>query len=67
MTQPLTRDWLKPEELAEEWQVSPKTLANWRSARIGPPYVKLEGAIRYSRRASEKWATEQRQLGGGAA
>lgn len=67
MTQTAARDLMKPEELAEEWQVSVKTLANWRSSRLGPPYVKIAGAIRYSRRDVAEWlAAQQPDLGGAA-
>lgn len=33
-----------------------QTLATWRSARKGPPFMKLAGkAIRYSQRALDVW------------
>jgi len=28
-------------ELAERWGLSPRTLANWRSQKKGPRYIKL--------------------------
>ncbi|MDO4236730.1 AlpA family transcriptional regulator [Pseudomonas sp.] len=34
-------------ELAQRWNVSPKTLQRWRSEGVGPPYLKLSRAIRY--------------------
>ena len=37
---------LTPKELAARWSVSIHTLAAWRSAGIGPSYIKL-GGIRY--------------------
>lgn len=52
-------EWLTPEERAKEWKVSVKTLANWRSARIGPPYSKINGSVRYSRATSDRWAAER--------
>lgn len=67
MEQTSTRDLMKPEELAQEWQVKVKTLANWRSARIGPPYVKINGLVRYSRQAVTEWAAKQQPNLGGAA
>lgn len=67
MAQAVARDLMKPDELAQEWQVSAKTLANWRSARLGPPYVKIAGAVRYSRQAVRKWLAEQQPDLGGAA
>jgi hypothetical protein len=62
MWQPLkvdTTDLMKPEQLAAEWQVAPKTLANLRSRREGPPYVRVLGVIRYSRRAVDEWLAKQ--------
>lgn len=53
------RTLLTPEELAERWKMGRKTLANWRSARIGPPYIKVNGSIRYDEDAAEKWLTSQ--------
>lgn len=62
-------DLMKPQELAAEWQVSTKTLANKRANREGPPYVRVLGVIRYSRRAVSDWLAEQqaRDTGGTAA
>ena len=34
---------LTPNDLAARWQISVKTLANWRCAGIGPVYIKLSG------------------------
>lgn len=36
-----------PAELAERWHLSEQTLANWRTARKGPRFVRLGGAVRY--------------------
>lgn len=36
---------LTPGELAELLGVSEETLAQWRSQRRGPPYVKVEGRL----------------------
>lgn len=60
-------DLMKPEQLAAEWQISAKTLANMRSRREGPPYLRVMGSIRYSRRAIAEWlAAQQPDLGGAA-
>lgn len=56
-------DLVKKEVLAHEWGLAPKTLDNWRSRRVGPPFVKLNGAVRYSRQACARWLREQ-QAGG---
>lgn len=46
-----------PREVAEYLQKSEKTLANWRSLGIGPPYIKPAGTIRYRWSDVEKWLT----------
>ncbi|WP_420846583.1 helix-turn-helix transcriptional regulator [Nocardioides jishulii] len=38
---------MRPEALAERWDMTPKTLANWRSAGTGPTFVKIGGMVRY--------------------
>lgn len=38
---------LKPAELAQRWQVPDSTLRKWRSAGIGPKFIKIEGIVRY--------------------
>lgn len=49
-------DLMTEAELAAELKVKPKTLANQRSRRVGPPYIKLSGGIvRYSRKAVREW------------
>lgn len=39
--------FLTPAELAERWSMSPGSLANQRSARKGPAYVKIFSTVRY--------------------
>ena len=60
-------DLMKPEQLAAEWQVSTKTLANKRASGGGPPYVRVLGGIRYSRRAVSEWLAERQVSAGGSA
>lgn len=53
-------DLMKTDELAALWQLRPKTLDNWRSRRVGPPFVKINGgAVRYSRAAVDEWLAAQ--------
>ena len=52
-------DLMRPEDLAAEWLISPKTLANLRSRGEGPPYVRVLGSIRYSRRECADWLAAQ--------
>lgn len=34
---------------------SPLSLCDWRCKRIGPPYVRAQGCIRYSLDAVQRW------------
>ncbi len=43
------------DELASRWSIDSKTLANWRHKKQGPPYVKIEGCIRYKLQDIEKY------------
>jgi hypothetical protein len=43
------------DELAEELDRSPRTLARWRAARTGPPYVVIGRRIFYRRAAVAEW------------
>lgn len=53
-------DMIVTADAAEMINVSPKTLANQRSRGEGPPYVRYSrGAVRYSRKAIERWLTER--------
>jgi len=38
---------LRERELATRWDVSQRTLQRWRSTRRGPPWVMIEGTVRY--------------------
>lgn len=58
-----TPDLMSTAQLAAELQVSPKTLSNQRSRREGPPYVKVGGAVRYSRAAVAQWLAAQSRGG----
>jgi len=46
-------------EIAEFLHRSEKTLANWRSLGLGPPYFKAEGGVLYSWAAVRAWLAEQ--------
>lgn len=56
-------DLLTSGEVAEMLRVSVSTLARWRSSDQGPPFVQIEGSIRYQREAVQKWI-DDRTLGG---
>lgn len=57
------QDLMKEKEVAALLRVSRQTLSAWRSADKGPPFVQVEGSIRYPREALGKWLDE-RTLGG---
>jgi predicted DNA-binding transcriptional regulator AlpA len=52
-------EYLKDDQVAEEFQVSTATLANWRYLGRGPRFVKLHGAVRYRRSDLEAWVSEK--------
>jgi predicted DNA-binding transcriptional regulator AlpA len=57
------------DETADYLRVKIKTLHNWRSRRVGPPAVKVVGALRYRRSEVDSWLQRQRdgEPGGSAA
>ena len=58
-------EYLTPAELASKLRVSEQTLARWRLSDPvqGPPFVRLEGSIRYPASSLQSWL-DQRTLGG---
>jgi excisionase family DNA binding protein len=51
---------LTPHEAAEFLTISSETLAQWRSQRRGPQYIKLEGRlVRYRLSDLESYLTER--------
>lgn len=57
--------FLTPAEVVERYEgkVTVRTLANWRSAGLGPPFVKVGGRILYRKCLVEKWE-EKRTVNG---
>lgn len=53
---------LTTREAAEVLGMHPGTLANWRSRRIGPPWLKLGKSIRYRRCELEAWCQHQHSM-----
>lgn len=51
-------DWLTRKEAAAYVKLSPKTLANWYSAGLGPP-VHTVGGIKYRMSELEAWLSHQ--------
>jgi len=54
----MSPDVLSAAQLSEENGVSVGTLANWRSAGIGPRFVKVGHRVRYRRADVEAWIAE---------
>lgn len=46
---------LRPRELSDLLGVPVGTLANWRSARTGPPFVKVGRHVRYRTSDVDEW------------
>ncbi len=49
------KEWLTPIEVSEKYDISHKTLANWRSEGRGPAYHKMGKRIRYPLDKLEEW------------
>jgi excisionase family DNA binding protein len=50
---------LRPRELSELLGVPVGTLANWRSARTGPPFVKVGRHVRYRTGDVDEWIADR--------
>jgi len=46
-------------DTADFLRLSEQTLANWRWRGCGPPYLKINGAVRYDPEAVRTWAASQ--------
>ena len=51
--------WLTPDDLARMWQISVGTIANWRTNKKGPKFVRIGGLVRYSPEAINNWLEAQ--------
>lgn len=54
---------LSQTDLADRWDISPRTLEKWRTLRLGPAYMRIGGRIRY--RLADVVAHEAENLRGG--
>lgn len=45
------REYYTSAELADRWRLSNQTLANWRHAGKGPPFIRVGARILYPRQA----------------
>lgn len=41
------RQYLTSKEVADRWRLSDQTLANWRSAGKGPPFIRVGSRVLY--------------------
>lgn len=41
------RAYLTSKELADRWRLADQTLANWRHAGKGPPFIRVGGRVLY--------------------
>lgn len=55
----MTQDLITTAELAEILKRSPATLMRWRRLRSGPPYLRVQGRVLYSREALNRWLQSQ--------
>ena len=51
---------LKPKEVEERFKIKVGTLANWRSQKKGPPYLKVGGRIYYTVSGLSNWLRAHR-------
>lgn len=51
---------LTPEQAAAYLHLNPRTLANWRSRRQGPPYIRCGRMCLYDPADLDAWLTRQR-------
>lgn len=62
----LEDEWLTPEETCVLAKVAKQTLANWRAAKVGPPYAKLSegqaGRVRYRRSDVVRWLDDRKEV-----
>jgi hypothetical protein len=53
--------FLTPAQLVERYgnRISVRTLANWRSSGVSPPYVKIGGTVLYNLRELVEWEKQR--------
>jgi excisionase family DNA binding protein len=56
-------DLLTQQQLAEELQVSVRTLERWRREGTGPPWVRVGRSPRYRRQDLDRWLEATRRTG----
>ena len=49
------RQYLTSKEVADRWRLSDQTLANWRSAGKGPPFIRVGSRVLYPFDGIQAW------------
>ena len=52
-------EFMTEKEVAELLRLKRQTLSRWRSDGQGPPFVQVEGSIRYPRDGLQRWLDER--------
>ncbi len=58
---PLLADFLTPDQLADELEITRRTLERWHAQRIGPPRTLIGRRPYYNRQAVRQWLIGQEQ------
>lgn len=63
------RAYLTSKEVADRWRLSDQTMANWRHAGKGPPFIRVGSRVLYAiesiiafEKLSQEWLKSQEQL-----
>jgi len=54
----MTAALLSPGDVYDRTRIAKQTLANWRTKRTGPPYVKVGRLVRYPEDTFNAWLEE---------
>lgn len=49
------RAYLTSKEVADRWRLSDQTLANWRHAGKGPPFIRVGSRVLYPYEGIQAW------------
>ena len=62
------RAYLTSKEVADRWRLSDKTMANWRHAGKGPPFIRVGSRVLYPieginafEKLSQQWLSAEEQ------
>lgn len=63
----MAEQFLSPQALAVELDLHVNTLVRWRASRVGPPWIRVGGRVRYRPADIAAWLTKRTVDAGGAA